>query len=160
MPRLRECQDVGEDYLAGATVKVSHALAVPPQALWAALCDARAWTQWLPITNLTWTSPQPYGAGTTRTVEIKQHRVEEYFFGWEEGRRMAFRFTRSTLPLSAGVEDYRVTPTATGSELHWAGRVSGFPLGWLIVRSLASGIRKGLPRLEALIRAEPERFGL
>lgn len=160
MPRLRDCKDVGEDYLAGANAKASHAFSVPAEAVWAALLDAKAWTEWLPITGVTWTSPQPFGVGTTRTVDIKQNKVEEYFFAWEEGRRMAFRFVRATLPLSAGVEDYRVVPTATGCELHWAGRTSGFPIGWLLAKALGSGIRKGLPKLEALIKADPKRFGL
>jgi len=160
MPKLRDCKDVGEEYLAGATVKVSHAFSVPASAVWASLLDARAWTEWLPITGVVWTSPQPFGVGTTRTVAINQNQVEEYFFAWDEGSRMAFRFVRSTLPLSAGVEDYRVVPTATGCELHWSARTSGFPIGWLVARLLSSGIRKGLPKLEAVIKADPKRFGL
>ncbi len=160
MAKLRDHKPVGEDYLAGATIRANHAFAVPASAVWAALLDAQAWTQWLPITGVTWTSPRPFGVGTTRTVDIGKQSVQEYFFAWEDGRRMAFNFTRSTLPLSAAVEDYQVIPTADGCELRWTGRASGFPLGWLIARSLGSGIRKGLPKLEALIKAEPKRFGL
>ncbi len=161
MPKLREHTNVGEDYLAGATARASHTFSVPASAVWASMLDAKAWTEWLPITAVTWTSPQPFGVGTTRTVDIGKQSVQEHFFAWDEGSRMAFNFTRSTLPVSAGVEDYRVVPAATGCELQWAGRFSAFwPLGWLISRQLRSGIAKGLPKLEAIIKADPKRFGL
>lgn len=162
MPTLRDHTSVGEDYLAGATARASHAFDLPASAVWASLLDAKAWTEWLPaLTKITWTSPQPFGVGTTRTVDIGKNSVQEYFFAWDEGSRMAFSFVRSTLPVSAGIEDYRVVPTATGCELRWTGRVSAFwPLGWLITRQLRSGIAKGLPKLEALIKADPRRFGL
>lgn len=158
---LRDHKTVGEAYLAGAPAPVVHAFPFPPGAVWAALLDADAWTRWLPITKVTWTSPRPFGVGTTRTVEIGAQVVEETFFAWEDGRRMAFNFTRSSLPLSAAIEDYRVVATPGGCELRWTGRASAvFPLGWLVTRQLAGGIRSGLPRLEALIAAEPARFGL
>jgi hypothetical protein len=161
MPKLRAHTKVGEDYLAGATARASHAFALPASAVWASLLDAKAWTEWLPITKVTWTSPQPFGVGTTRTVDIGKQSVEEVFFAWDEGSRMAFYFERSTLPVSAGIEDYRVVSTANGCELQWAGRASAmFPLGWLISRQLGASIRKGLPKLEAIIKADPKRFGL
>lgn len=162
MPKLRDHQSVGENYLAAATARASHTFDLPASAVWASLLDAKAWTEWLPqITGVTWTSPQPFAVGTTRTVDIGKHSVQEYFFAWDEGSRMAFNFVRSTLPVSAGIEDYRVVPKGNGCELQWAGRVSAmWPLGWLIGRQLRSGIAKGLPKLEAIIRADPKRFGL
>jgi hypothetical protein len=48
-----------------------------------------------------------------------------------------------------------------GCELQWTARASApFPLGWLVNRQLASGIKSGLPKLEALIASDPARFGL
>lgn len=161
MAKLRTHKAVGEEYLAKGTVKVVHAFPFPPSAVWAALLDARAWTEWLPITKVTWTSPQPFGVGTTRIVEIGEQAVEETFFAWEEGSRMAFRFEKSSLPLSAAVEDYRVVPTSSGCELQWLGKASAmFPLNVLISGQLASGLRAGMPKLEALIAADPKRFGV
>lgn len=158
---LRAHKHVGEDYLAKGAVRVAHAFPFPPTAVWAALVDAQAWTQWLPITKVTWTSPQPFKVGTTRTVEIGPQVVEETFFAWDEGGRMAFRFERSSLPLSAAVEDYRVVPTSGGCELQWFGKASApFPLGWLISRQLAGSLKAGMPKLEALIASDPKRFGL
>ena len=75
--------------------------------------------------------------------------------------RMAFYFDKSTLPVSAAIEDYRVVATDSGCELHWAGKASApLVLGGLVSGQLAKGIREGLPKLEALIRDNPSRFGL
>ncbi len=160
---LKPHKQVGEDYLATVSPKlhVVHAFPFPSSAVWAALLDANAWTEWLPITNVTWTSPKPFGVGTTRTVEIGDQIVEETFFLWEEGKRMAFRFEKSTLPVSAAVEDYHVIDTADGCELHWAGKASApLFLGGVVSKQLAKGLREGMPLLEDLIGREPARFGL
>ncbi|MEQ1753864.1 MAG: SRPBCC family protein [Micropepsaceae bacterium] len=154
---------VGEDYLAAAKSKpaVVHRFPFPASAVWAALLDDKAWTEWLPLTKVTWTSGKPFGNGTTRTVEVGSQVVEETFFAWDEGKRMAFRFERSTLPVSAAVEDYSVVDVPGGCELHWWGRASAmFPIGWLVTRQLTGTIKSGLPKLEALIRANPKRFGM
>lgn len=159
MAKLKKMQPVGEAYLADRAVEVRGVLKVPASAVWAALVDDRAWTEWLPITRVVWTSPKPFGVGTTRTVEIGNQVVEETFFAWDEGARMAFRFEATSLPVSAAVEDYRVTPAGEGCEFVWRGKASApLFLGGLITRQLASGIRAGLPKLEALIAADPARF--
>ena len=152
---------VGEDYLAASKHRVSHRFDLPAAAVWAALLDGKAWTEWLPLTGVTWTSPQPFAVGTTRTVSVGEMEIDEVFFAWEEGRRMAFYFAASALPVSAAVEDYRVVEVPGGCELQWAGRVSApLILGWLIGRQLAGGLKAGMPKLEALIKADPKRFGL
>ena len=161
--KLKLHKAVGEDYLAtvGPKLKVSHAFPFPASAVWAALLDAKAWTEWLAITKVTWTSPEPFGKGTTRTVEIGDMVIDEVFFIWEEGKRMAFYFDKSTLPISAGVEDYHVVETPDGCELRWAGKASApLFLGGIVSKQLAKGIAEGLPKLETLIRDNPGRFGL
>lgn len=161
--KLKQHKPVGEDYLAtvGENLKVRHAFPFPPSAVWAALLDAKAWTEWLAITKVDWTSPEPFGVGTTRTVEIGDMVIDEVFFIWEEGRRMGFYFDKSTLPISAGVEDYHIVETPGGCELHWAGKASApLFLGGIVSKQLAKGIAEGMPKLEALIRDNPGRFGL
>jgi hypothetical protein len=160
---LKQHDSVGEAFLSGAKTKsgASHKFPFPAAVVWAALLDGPAWTEWLPITKVTWTSPQPFGVGTTRTVEVGAAVIEETFFAWEDGRRMAFRFERSGLPVSAAVEDYRIVDVPGGCELQWTGRAKAiFPLGGLITGQLTSGLKAGLPKLEALIKANPGRFGL
>lgn len=152
---------VGEDYLAASKHRVSHRFDLPASAVWAALMDDKAWTEWLPLTKVTWTSPKPFKVGTTRTVAIGEMEIDEVFFAWDEGRRIAFYFAASSLPVSAGIEDYRVVEVPGGCELRWVGRASApLILGWLVSKQLAAGIKAGMPKLEALIKAEPARFGL
>ena len=118
-----------------------------------------AWAEWLPITRVTWTSAKPFGPGTTRTVEVGAQVIEETFFAWEEGKRMAFRFERSTLPVSAAVEDYRIVPVEGGCELRWSGKASApLFLGGVVTGQLTKGLVDGMPKLEALIARQPERF--
>lgn len=150
---LKSHRPVGEDYLATAKQSSAvHAFPFPAETVWDALLDPDAWTVWLPITKVVWTSPQPFGVGTTRTVEIGKEIVEETFFAWEDNHRMAFRFERSSLPISAAVEDYLVVPNDNGCELRWSGKASAiFPLGMLVTAQLTRGIREGLPQLEAHI---------
>ena len=162
MPKkIRTHREVGEDYLQAASSKnvVRHRFACSPQQLWNALLDAKAWTEWLPIEELEWTSKKPFGVGTTRTVAFGKEVIHEEFFAWEEGKRMAFCFSSSTLPVRAAVEDYRVEETESGCELVWTYRVSAFlPLQWIFNRILKSGVASGVGKLEQLILSSQKRF--
>src|SRR5262245_64781245 len=81
------------------------------------------------ITKVTWTSPQPHGVGTTRTVDMRGGIIGDAgappacggeFLAWEPHSHMAFRFTQaSTRSIAAFAEDYRVVPTAAGCHLTW-----------------------------------------
>lgn len=159
--KMRTHTQVSEDFLEAVQHKpVIYHFPFPAKVVWAALLDAQAWTEWLPITNVTWTSPAPFQVGTTRVVEIGKVVVEETFFAWEDNQRMAFGFDRSTLPIKAAAEDYRLIETENGCEFQWYGRTATiFPLNTLVNKLGAMGIKKGLPKLEALISREPTRFG-
>lgn len=127
-------------------------LGISPQELFGVLSDAESWPVWATvITKVDWTSPAPYGVGTTRTVYMRGGIVgEEVFLAWEPYTRMSFRFDRSsTSAISAFAEDYRVVETADGCHLTWimaikpngpAGRIGmalGRPImGWLFQRFL------------------------
>ena len=159
----KKIEEVGEEFLADKSKvrSVSHDFPFPAEVVWNALLDGETWTKWLPITKVEWTSPKPFGVGTTRTVWIGKEVVEEVFFGWEEGKRMAFRFDRTTLPLKAGVEDYQLHPTANGCRLDWYFRAKApFILGPIVSKQMTSGLQKGLPVLETYIRDNPAKFGL
>lgn len=158
--KLKQHKSVAGEYLATAKQSsVVHKFPFPAEMVWKALLDPVAWTEWLPITKVTWTSPEPFAVGTTRTVEIGPQIVEETFFIWEEGRRMAFRFERSSLPISAAVEDYEIRDVRGGCELHWTGKASApLFLGAMVTGQLTKGIRDGVSKLEAIIAADPGRF--
>jgi Polyketide cyclase / dehydrase and lipid transport len=97
-------------------------LAITPEQLFEALGDAESWPRWASvITKVTWTSPEPRGVGTTRTVDMRGGIVgKEEFLAWEPFTRMAFRFNEcSTKAVAAFAEDYRVEVIPGGCQLTW-----------------------------------------
>lgn len=97
-------------------------LAITPEQLFEVLADADAWPRWASaIKKVTWTSPQPYHVGTTRSVDMHGGmEVNEEFLVWEPVHRMAFRFNEcSTQAVAAFAEDYRVEVIPGGCRLTW-----------------------------------------
>nr|CRL75033.1 polyketide cyclase / dehydrase and lipid transport [Mycolicibacterium malmesburyense] len=97
-------------------------LAITPEQLFEVLADAESWPRWATvITEVTWTSPEPRGVGTTRTVKMRGGIVgDEEFLAWEPFSHMAFRFNEaSTGSIAAFAEDYRVVQTPQGCHLTW-----------------------------------------
>ena len=85
-----------------------------PRAALRGAGDAESWPHWATvITNVAWTSPEPRGIGTTRTVSMRGGIIgDEEFLAWEPFSHMAFRFNQSTSnAISAFAEDYRVVRT-------------------------------------------------
>ena len=121
MGRLRDLAEVDVDY---ATSGPNHAtirqhIDAPAAALFRSFEDASAWKEWLGW-DVEWTSPKPFGVGTTRTLTKGRKRIDEVFLAWDDGRRINFRFTRTTLPLGAFAEDYVVEPRGESAcELAW-----------------------------------------
>lgn len=113
---MHDCREVDVDgaYLRTAPLQITAdvRVAAPASAAFRALEDARAWPRWAPvISKVTWTSPKPFGVGTTRTVQMRGGMLaDELFTAWEAGRRMAFRFTRTNMPADAFAEDWLVEP--------------------------------------------------
>jgi hypothetical protein len=99
-----------------------------------------------------WTSPRPFGVGTTRTMRVAGALViHENFFRWEEGRRKSFYVVEANLPLFKYFgEDYLVEemgPDACRFTWTMAGRSTPFaapgaPLLAGLVRSIFADTRK------------------
>lgn len=154
MTKWYECEHVGLDFIDSAPFRFTSKvdLAITPEQLFDVLADEQSWPHWATvITKVVWTSPEPRGVGTTRTVTMRGRIVgDEEFIAWEPFSHMAFRFNQSTSDaISAFAEDYRVVETATGCHLTWvmamkpsglAGRLGmtvGQPvMGWLFQRFL------------------------
>ncbi len=68
-----------------------------------------------------WTSPEPYGVGSTRDVKLKMLAVKERFLAWDRGKRFAFTAVALSIPLlSRMVEDIQLRELAPGeTELTW-----------------------------------------
>ncbi len=165
MPKPKRCRAVDAEFATGGpnTNTLVRAIAAPADDLFRCLEDGPAWKEWLGI-DVVWTSNPPHGVGTTRTVTNGRLVIDEYFLLWEAGRRMNFRFDRSTLPVSAFAEDYRVVPTGDDTcELHWSYSFEwrGFaaPLATpLFARFFARNGRKALDELANLMATSGDRF--
>ena len=160
---MQACGQVDVAEFDRPTLTVGVEIPVRPDQLFEILEDAKAWPRWLTaITKVTWTSPDPKGVGTTRTVEIRGSFVaDEEFIGWETNRRMAFRFASCSRPIfRTFAEDYRIVPTDNGCRLTWSvlARPRGLPepLPRLIGPLLGLSLRRNLARLRGYATA---RFG-
>ncbi len=128
-----ECTRVGLDFLEQTknVFKAEEIVKASPEQIFEVFEDAHAWTVWaMPIQKVEWTSPRPFGVGTTRTVSMMggMDGYEE-FIAWEPGKRMAFTFVGcSKDSTDKFLEDYRVTDLGDGScrvEWHMAMETRG-----------------------------------
>ena len=124
MTTMYPCERVDLSWIASAPFRFSNSvdLAITPEQLFEVLADAESWPQWAKaITRVTWTSPQPYGVGTTRTVDMRGGLVgDEEFLAWEPSTYMAFRFNSSSnKAVAAFAEEYQVVQTPGGCRLTW-----------------------------------------
>ncbi|ODQ95628.1 SRPBCC family protein [Mycolicibacterium holsaticum] len=121
---MKACERVGLDFIDDAPFRFVSTvdLAITPEQLFEVLADAESWPQWATaITQVTWTSPEPRGVGTTRTVRMRGGIVgDEEFLAWQPYSHMAFRFNEaSSGSIAAFAEDYRVVKTPGGCHLTW-----------------------------------------
>jgi hypothetical protein len=149
---LRPCD---EGFFATAPARYVGTIDVPLPAdrIWADLTsdDTLAWCR--VISRARWTSPRPFGVGTTRTVRLRLGllTVDEVYFRWEEGRRQSFYVSQASLPLIRRfAEDYLVEETTPGSSrLTWTIAAEpypaarpGAPVNALLARSLFGDTRR------------------
>jgi Polyketide cyclase / dehydrase and lipid transport len=139
----------------------------PAEQTWAALTGdgASSWTK--AMKKLTWTSPRPFGVGTTREIEMGGDFIlRERFFRWEEGHRKTFSGVAETRPIFRRVvEDYVVDATATGSRLswRWAAELNRpwsllrYPLDRFFFAPVGRSHIDGLPAYLAAARGATER---
>jgi hypothetical protein len=96
--------------------------AAPPAQVWEQLTSDESITAWGPSTKeVNWTSPRPFGIGTTReVVAFAGAAMRERFFRWEEGSRHSFASYESTLPLfKRFAEDYIVEADGADTLFTW-----------------------------------------
>ncbi|WP_431781879.1 SRPBCC family protein [Streptomyces chumphonensis] len=116
-------EEADDSLFATASLHHARSVEVPYSAeeTWAALTgdEVSSWTKGMK--RLTWTSPRPFGVGTTREIELGGgFLLRERFYRWEEGRRKTFCAVETTRPIFRRlVEDYVVEPTETGSRFSW-----------------------------------------
>ena len=131
MPAL---EPVDESYFDLAPQRISQgwSIAKPADAVWAELVGEQP-LHWCRGLSIRWTSPRPFGVGTTRRAKTLGGLSvgDAYYFIWEEGQRKAFYFTRYNLPLfTSFAEDYVVEPEGTDRcRFTWRIAWSPRPLG-------------------------------
>ena len=130
-------QPVDEAFFDAAPVQLRESFEArrPADQVWGELAsdDALSWCRIL--NDLTWTSPRPFGVGTTRTVSALRgaNVLKERFFCWEEGSRMSFYATEASLPgFRRFAEDYVVEPRGEAAcRLTWTIAIDPAPAGRL-----------------------------
>ena len=165
MPKMRELTPVNADFaLIGPNQNtLRQPIAVSAATLFKCLADGPAWKEWLGI-DVKWTTPEPHGVGTTRTITTAGQTIEEHFLTWDEGERFAFRFDRCTLPLQAFAEHYEcVSRGDADCELEWSYAFEwGGPLAPVFGRAFGAGFalqgKRALKKLAQLLEADPQRF--
>jgi hypothetical protein len=110
-----KCQPVDETFFAEAPMRLRAGFEIPrpAAAVWADLTGESP-LHWCRILNdVSWTSPRPFGVGTTREVKALggANKLREHYFLWEEGRRHCFYVVETTAPIITSLaEDYFVEP--------------------------------------------------
>jgi hypothetical protein len=103
-------------FYESAPVRFDNSVEIPAPAplLWKILEDDHSWTIWAGVIDrVEWTSPKPFGLGTTRTVTMAKGAMTgwEQFIAWEAGKRMGFCFTHASMKgIARFAEDWQVTP--------------------------------------------------
>ena len=110
--------ETGDDFLEAAPFRYVNTvdLPVPPKQIWAALTADDTLVSWSPlVTGLRWTTPRPFGVGTTREVTILRLLTSrERYYRWDQGRRKTFTAVEVSVP---GLRRLAEDNNADGSEV-------------------------------------------
>ena len=115
-----QTEPVDESFFDAAPVRLVGVFDVPRPAaeVWAELTSDRPLAWCRALESVTWTSPRPFGVGTTRVARSVGgiSTLHERFFRWEEGRRHSFYAEETSMPMFRRIgEDYLVEPTSVGA---------------------------------------------
>jgi carbon monoxide dehydrogenase subunit G len=126
--------------------------AAPPAQVWEQLTSETSLAAWGPgVKKVTWTSPRPFGVGTTREVAaLGGPRMRELYFRWDEGVRHSFASYESTLPIfKRFAEDYLVEPDGDDTLFTWVLAIEPRNALALPVKVLAPALRAAFGRIPA-----------
>jgi hypothetical protein len=117
--------DADADFLTSAPEVHRYVLKLPvaPDVVWESLQSDASLSAWGPgVDRVTWTSPRPFGIGTTRDIvlPLRSITVRERFFRWDEGRGYSFAAYAANRPLLRRLaEDYVLEPDGDGTLFTW-----------------------------------------
>jgi hypothetical protein len=148
-------------FVERAPVVVHAEASVParPAALWPALADAPAWVDWFAGAKAAhYTSPAPYGVGSTRSVQVLGLRADETVLAFDVEKRFAFRVDATNLPGLAALVEV-VTLDAVGDATRVVYRQALEAKPWLrpllplLRRQMQRGLERGLAGLGPWVAA-------
>lgn len=165
-----EMDKVGLEYFHSAPYlfRSSVNIRCTPQQLFAGFEDADSWPAWaMPITHVEWTSPKPFGVGTTRNVTMLGNLIGyEEFLLWKPCTEMAFRFNQVNKDetLASFGEHYLVTDRQDGTlDLIWTvGMEPVGPGAWFMKVSqplVAWGLQWTLGGLKKYMEKNAAKYG-
>jgi len=148
-------EPVDETFFDAAPLRLQDTFEIPfaAEKVWADLTSENPLWWCRVIQRITWTSPPPFGVGTTRTARALGglNVINERFFVWEEGRRQSFHAVEISVPgFQRFAEDYALESGGEQScRFTWtiavepkpAGRVT-MPANQLLLRTLFTDTRK------------------
>jgi hypothetical protein len=147
MTKWHELQPADETFFATApyVYRFPVELPVPAERVWQSLTSDRSVAAWGPgVQSLKWTSPRPFGVGTTREVVLVLHSitVREEYFRWDEGNGYSFFVREANRPvLRRMAENYELESTATGCLFTWTVAMEPTPKASTLLR-LGSPVNK------------------
>jgi polyketide cyclase/dehydrase/lipid transport protein len=147
-------EPVEEPFFESAPHRWVHTidLDVTPDRVWQSLQSDDSVAAWGPtIKWVRWTSPRPFGIGTTRDTAAFGGRpvFTDRFFIWDEGQRYAFSSIRGPRLLRRFAEDYVVTAHNGGARLTWTVALEPTAHYRAVLTMLSPVIRIGMSRLAA-----------
>jgi hypothetical protein len=141
------CRPAGLDEVGAEPYAYRTEVVLPcsPEALFDVFEDPKSWPVWaVGIKNVEWTSPKPYGVGTTRTVTFADGtEVYERFVGWERGREMAFVLEGLTNPIFESFGERYTVRDVGGGRCH---------LVWTVVYAPGGGFARAHPWVKPAMR--------
>jgi polyketide cyclase/dehydrase/lipid transport protein len=152
MTRWYPLEPADADFLSSAphVFRYEKRFAAPPEKVWESLTSDESLAAWGPtVKEVNWTSPRPFGVGTTREVVAPGGaRVRERYFRWDEGHSHSFAVYESSLPLFRRfAEDYVVEPVGADTLFTWTVAIE--PKGAFAIpfRLVAPAVKAGFGRL-------------
>jgi uncharacterized protein YndB with AHSA1/START domain len=125
----------------------------PPEQVWESLQSDTSVADWgQAVQKVEWTTPRPFGVGTTREVAAPGGvtKMRERFFRWDEGKGYSFYVYESNVPIFRRfVEDYALIPEGTGTQFTWTVAIEGKRALRLPFKALAPVLKAGFGRIPA-----------
>ncbi|RDH78865.1 SRPBCC family protein [Mycolicibacterium moriokaense] len=152
MARWYSLESADADFFASAPHVFTYQkrFAAPPAKVWEQLTSDDSIAAWGPaVKDVTWTSPRPFGVGTTREVLAPGGAImRERFFRWEEGKRHSFASYESTLPLfTRFAEDYVVEADGADTLFTWVVAMEPKSALALPLRLIAPAVKAGFGKI-------------